>query len=109
MVRAGKMRARITIERNTPSQDGFGEMDPSWATLVTVWAEKEPLQGREAFGSDLQYSERPTVFRIRYASSIADLSVRDRVVDGSTVYDLVSVINVGDRNEAFELVGVVRE
>lgn len=102
------MRARITLQRNTPSQDAFGELDPSWATLATVWASKEPLAGREAFGSDLQYSHHPSVYTIRYASDIADLSVEDRVLDGSLVYDILSVRNVGDMNETFELVTVRR-
>lgn len=102
------MRARITIQRSTPSRDSFGEPDDSWSTLATVSAKKEPLPGREAFGSDIQYSEQPTKFTIRYASAIADLNAKDRVLDGSTVYDLVSVHNVEDRNEAFELVGVRR-
>lgn len=102
------MRSRITIQRNTPVQDGFGEPDEGWADLAFRSASKEPLPGREGFGSDLNYAEHPTVFRFRYGSDIGDLKADDRVVHRGVNYDLVSVHNVEDRNEWFEVVGVIR-
>lgn len=108
VTRTGRLRRRITIQRNTPTQDAFGEPDPSWAALDTVWAEIEPMDMRETFGSDMAFDEQPTVFRFRYGSEISSLKPTDRIVWNSTNYDLISVKNVEQRNQWFECVGVVR-
>lgn len=106
--RSGDLRRRITIQRNTPTQDGYGEQDASWATLKEVWAEIEPLNMRETFGSDMAFDEQPTVFRFRYGSELKTLKPTDRIQWNSTNYDLIAVKNVEQRNKWFECVGVVR-
>lgn len=106
--RTGHLRVPITLERATVSQDTFGEEDPTWSTLANRSAKKEPMTGRELERSGLSFADHPTLFTFRYGADISDLSTEDRIVDGGVTYDLVSVINVEDRNEWFECVGAVR-
>lgn len=102
------MRTRITIQRDARPQDSIGELDEDWSDLHTCMARKEPLRGAERHAADVNLAEHSTVFVFRYCSAIADLSTRDRVVEGGRAYDLSSVFNVEGRNEWFEVVGVIR-
>lgn len=102
------MRSRITIQRSTPTQNTIGEPVDSWSDLHTCFARKTPMSGGERFGSGMNLAEHGTLFTFRYAAVISDLSTLDQIVHDGQTYDLVSVFNVEDRNEWFEVVGVIR-
>ena len=96
MNKAGRMRRKITIESDTPTQNTYGEPIESWSTYATVWASVEPLNGREYFNSQQTAAEISTRFRIRYKSGITpDM----RVVLDSNNYDIRSIINVNEHNK----------
>ena len=106
---AGNRDRRITLERQGAGQDeDSGEEVGTWTTLGRPWADIEPLTGRELVNSNLEMSKQPTRFRFPYSSTWATLSAKDRISFNSTVYDIESVVNVGQRNIEFEVVGVVR-
>lgn len=130
-MRAGRLRNRVVIEYRTDQYpatyelgqvdwgtaglwDGsavntFGEVEPGWDTLATVWASVEPMEGREFLGSGLELDATPTRFRFRYGSELSDLNpAKHRLTLGSRTFDLVSVNNVEQRNREFECVGVYR-
>lgn len=89
MIRAGRLGERVTIQSLTTTavSGGFSE---SWTTVATVWAGVEPLLGRELMMAEqAQYEARVRV-RMRYRSGINSSM---RVVHGSTVYQVESVIN----------------
>ena len=107
--RAGELRRRIVVQSKTDAQDTFGEADPTWGTLATVWADIEPMGGREMMGSGLEMDETPHQFTFRYGSTLSGLNVRDhRITWNSKTFDLVSVNNVEQRNVTYVCVGVVR-
>lgn len=109
MIDARALRHRVVIEARTDAQDTFGEADPSWATLATVSAEVEPLQGREVMGSGLELDETPHRFRFRYGTTWAALNPQThRITFASKTFDIVSVNHTTHGNREFVCIGVVR-
>lgn len=45
--RIGNLRERVTIQRYTTVDDGYGNQIRTWADLATVFARVEPLKGEE--------------------------------------------------------------
>ena len=93
-MRAGKLRHRVTIQKNTPSQNDLGEAIASWSTVATVWAAVEPLQGREFFEARQEQADVTTRIRIRWRD---DVSVENRVTwtdpaNTAHVYDITAVL-----------------
>lgn len=76
-INPGKLKSRITFQRNTPTRGTTGELIDAWADVVTVWADIAPGGGREFFNKDQRSSEAPYVFTLRYC---AGLKVTDRIL-----------------------------
>ena len=49
MIKAGDLRYRLTVKRNTNSADGFGGFTSSQSTIGTYWADREYLNGKMIF------------------------------------------------------------
>lgn len=108
-VRTNELRERITIQSRTDAQDTFGEADPTWSTLATVYAAVRPLQGREFMGSGLELDDQPHEFTFRYSSDVAGITVKShRITWSSKTFDLVSVDNVDARRVLMRCIGVQR-
>jgi len=96
-MRAGLMRDYITIERNTPTQGDAGEEIDNWATLAYTWGHMR--------GSISNEQEAIYTVKIRYQ----ELTHNDRLVLGSRVFNIISVLDRSGMNrdlvlEARELV-----
>ena len=103
MIAAGKLRHRIALQSLTagsPQQTGSGMPDESWATVVTVSASVEPLNGRELFAAQEHHSEVTTRVRIRYRSGI---TAKMRVSHGGTLYNIRDVIDPEKRHRELQL------
>ena len=46
-LRAGQLNRRITLQRPSSAQDSFGAVQSTWIDVATVWADIQPLSGRE--------------------------------------------------------------
>ena len=103
-MKAGALRHRITIQRKLLGVDGFGGPSPTWETIASVPASIEPLQGREFISAQAVQSEVTGKIRIRYRP---DVVAANRLLFGSKVYNVLSVINTEERNR--ELVFMVSE
>ena len=88
MTQPGDLDRRITIQQNTPTQDGAGQPIASWADLATVWAEVVPVGGSETFQAKQTGAEAVAKFRIRYRG---DVLRKMRVVYDSDNYDISDV------------------
>jgi len=99
-MRAGWLRHRVTIQKKTTSQDSYGAEQETWTNVATVWAGIEPLRGREYIDAQNATAEVTHRVRIRYQSGITP---RMRVSFGSRTFEIVSVINVLERNRELEL------
>jgi SPP1 family predicted phage head-tail adaptor len=62
-IAAGKLRHRITIQRETTTRDEYGSEVKTWLPLATVWASVEPLSPtamsgvRELVGAGAEQSQ----------------------------------------------------
>jgi SPP1 family predicted phage head-tail adaptor len=65
-----KLNQRITIQRRQAGQDGYGQETTAWTDVCTVWAEAEPLRGREQFLAQQTQVQADVRFVIRYRSDI---------------------------------------
>lgn len=92
-IKAGKLRHRLEIQARTATQDSFGDALTAWATVATRWASIEPQSGRETWRADQQQPDTSGTITIRY---FAGLTPRHRLVKGSRVFNIESVVDVED-------------
>jgi SPP1 family predicted phage head-tail adaptor len=101
---AGPMRHRITIETPTETQGRDGSTVRAWNAFLSTRASIEPLTGREYFAAEREQADVSHRIRMRYTGGITH---RMRVSFGSRIFEIESVINVGERNR--ELILICRE
>lgn len=71
MLQAGKLRHRVTLQRQAETQDSAtGAVVVSWQNVATVWAAIEPVSAREFIASQSEVSRVTTRITIRYRSDI---------------------------------------
>ena len=102
-IAAGELDKQVTLERNTPTRNGFGEEVDAWATLATVWAGIDPKRGREFFAASQFQSEGKRIVHIRYRSG---LSTKDRVRYAGRALRIEDVQDPGERHEELYLLCV---
>lgn len=82
---AGDLNQRIRIEQRVKSENTRGEVTYTWALFITVWAQVNPLRGREFFAAAQTQTEITTRFRIRYRTGIDPTM---RIVWKGAFYDI---------------------
>ena len=95
MINAGRLRERVTIQRQVATPDGAGGQTRSWETVAEVRAEVLPRRGTaEAMTETLQgVQEYQMVIRFR-----RDIEIDDRIVwNGKTHRVLAAVDETGGR------------
>ena len=99
-MRIGALNKRITIQIPTKAPDGMGSFTITWTDHATVFCAIWPLMGRElvqAMQTDMVVSHR---IRIRYRSVFRP---DWRIKRGDRYFNIVSIVNVGERNEWLDL------
>jgi SPP1 family predicted phage head-tail adaptor len=99
-VKIGKLRHRITIEQVTETQDIDGSVIETWTTFATAQASIEPVSGREYFAAQSTQAEVTHRIRLRYLSGVTP---KMRVNYNSRIFDILSVININERNRELQL------
>jgi len=99
-MRAGELRRKVTIQNATITQDSYGAKIETWGTFVAVWASIEPIHGREFFESAKLNANITHRIKTRYAAGVTpDM----RVLYGTRLFDIQSIINRDERNRELEL------
>ncbi len=96
----GELDTLVTIQRATETRAANGSVIKTWADIAQVWASFEPISGREAVMAQQLQASVSVKATIRYGTGV---TVRDRVTDGSRVYDVTRVVDVGTRHSWQEL------
>ena len=87
-MRAGSLDRRITIQRKTVTLSESGASVEVWANLsMRAPAAMYPVKGDERFVSPEKVAEEQIEFRIRYSSTLADLSPQDRILHPALTAD----------------------
>lgn len=101
MIDPGKMRHRVTFQRFSGTQDGFGDPlqadDANWTDAATLWAAIDPISGREFYAAEQSQSEVSHKVRCRYR---AGLDTAMRIVCGSRRFKIISIIDWEERHES---------
>lgn len=108
-MRSGQMRHSVLIERRVDGTDSEGQPVDSWVAVAIVMAAIQPLNGREFFEQAGYASDITARIRIRWQPLVADVSPADRITHGTTVYDIISVINHDERNRELVIMASERE
>ena len=104
-MRGGRLDRRITIQRKTTSLDNAGEPSESWTDLTTVWAEVRGLTGQERINGEHLVAQEQVQFRIRWSTTVDDVSPLDQISFNGEIYDIIQATPVG-RNEAIQILAV---
>jgi SPP1 family predicted phage head-tail adaptor len=104
----GKLNKRITIQEQNRTPDGGGGFSVVWQSIAanpSVYASVVPLSGGEVLS--MRQLENTVTHRvmIRYRS---DITTAMRILNGTEVYDIKSIINIGGRNEYIEILATAR-
>lgn len=71
MLKAGKLRHRITIQQQVEVQNpDNGAMSVDWSNVATVWAAIEPLSAKEFIASESETSKITTRVTIRFRTDV---------------------------------------
>ena len=86
---AYRLRYRITIQQQSAAQNGFGEPVRTWTDVATLWADIQPLTGKELFSA--QANQNPVTSKIitRYRTGILPSM---RILQGGTEYNIEAVL-----------------
>lgn len=76
-IAAGHLRDRVKIQRKQKTRDSFGQVEYVWTDLAEVWAQVEPLRGREYLVA--QQMQEAVDFRVRIRVGIG-VKAADRFV-----------------------------
>lgn len=97
-----KMRQRITLLKPSGgSVNSLNETVPEYVTYKTVWANVSPMTGREYAESQKIRAETTYRVIIRYMSGVTS---EMRVDYGGRKLEVVSVLNIDERNRQLQLI-----
>lgn len=105
MLQTGKLDRRIAIERRVDTLDDHGQPIPTWSRIGKVrWGSVFPVDGTERFIAAEFVARQQTEFKVRWATDLADVNPKDRVVypvstspANSDIYDIMAVHEIGRR------------
>ena len=95
----GEMRQRIALQAKTITKSEGIPLE-NWTTVATVWAAVSDISGKEYFQAGALQSEVTTRIKIRYRTGI---TTSMRVLYGSRVFQILSVIDKDERHRVIEL------
>ena len=89
-LRAGQLNRRITLQRQSNVQDSYGGPVRTWLNVATIWADIQPLTGRELESAQRMASEISHQITVRYQASLTDT----RVVSGYRALYKARIFNI---------------
>jgi SPP1 family predicted phage head-tail adaptor len=96
----GLLNQRVALQQRASGVDALGQESSTWQDVATVWAQVQPLRGREFFAAGQTQAETSMRVRIRWRAGI---TAAMRVVWKSQPLDIVAVIDVDGAGEQLEL------
>jgi SPP1 family predicted phage head-tail adaptor len=90
----------VSLQRQGSGQSSTGQPNGTWTELAKEWAEIEPISGREYFNASGERAEVTHKVKIRAGRSYLP---KDRVVYGSRVFNIRSVLNLEERGRWLQI------
>lgn len=102
MFAAGQLRERVELQWNDADPnidlDEQGQVIDRWLTHSTKWASIRGLSGVENIRAKKVHADTTTEIKLRYDPGIP-LDSKWRIKHGNRIFNVLSVINDGERNE----------
>ena len=95
-MQAGKLRERVTIQRETVTRDSFGAEVNPWKDVTTVWASVRPGASGERFISAADQMQATITHTVRIRQR-AGISPKMRLLWGTRKLDIQSVVDPDGR------------
>jgi SPP1 family predicted phage head-tail adaptor len=106
-LRAGALRHRINLIRQSSTKGTYGDDVVSWSTDKSVWAAVWPIKGNEYYQAQQVSSVVTHRIRIRHTtfSNSTAISARHRIEmkDGARMWEIESVINPEEENRMLDM------
>ena len=99
-MRNGLQRHRLAIRAATEAADEYNQMIKTWATSSTVWGSVQPLSGQELVNAQQVHALTTHRIKIRYIST---LTTEMRILFRTRVFEIVSMLDVLERQTELEL------
>lgn len=107
-INPGLLRHRIHIQVSVETQDEFNQPIAVWENLVeNVNANVAKLTGQELFEARQLHAESTYRIITRYVKNL-HLTPKHRIVFGEKQFDILSIINLEERNLIFEIMAKER-
>ena len=103
-MRTSTLRHKEEIQELIETQDAIGNQMYEWAKVGEAWAAIEPLKGEEYFAAatiQAQISHKVTM-----RPPGIEITPAHRIIFGSRIFEIESVINVEERNRELVLMCV---
>ena len=94
MIGAGDLRDRVTIQRATSGDDGYGNVHVGWVDLMTVWANVRETTGKERVDAGRVEASRTATIRIRASSASRGITEADRIMARGKVWNIRSIADI---------------
>lgn len=107
----GKLDRRITIERATSTVDEFNEPIETWATFITVWAQRKDssdLVRKEVLGAEQIGSFLLSHFVVRSSSQAKTVTPVDRINYDGHLWNIKSTKETAEGRSRFIEITAVR-
>lgn len=100
VISAGQLTKRITLQRQSTLQDSYGGPVRTWLDVVTVWADIQPVTGREQKRSHRISSEVSHQITVRYQVSLTDTRAVSayRALYKARIFNIHAVLNEDESN-----------
>ena len=105
-VNASKLRHRVTFLQRVVEMDKWNQPQEMWVIFAEVWANVEPITGREYWASSQVQSEVTHRIRIRY---LPGLDPSMLALFKGRVFELQPPRNVEERNQEMEILATERD
>jgi len=93
-----RLDRRITIQSQDATRNDFGEVEKTYTTRATVWAQVTYKGGqRESAEAEQMYAQQNIEFFIRHPQGSYTITESDRVVFESRNYEILGQEEVGRR------------
>ena len=104
-MKAGDLRKRIEIQQRSSAQDEYGQQLTSWGTLLTTWAQIEPISGAQLDRARSIYNETSHKVTVRWRAQLNDIRRVGsyRVLYAGRIFDVGASMNLDERNRTVVL------
>lgn len=87
-IKAGDLKHPVTLQKPVYTTNEKGKRIPVWADVVTVYAGKADVSGREFYAAQAYHAEDVVTFTIRWRT---DVKATWRLVHHGTAYNILEV------------------